>query len=146
MAGDSSTTEPPMLDNTGKDTYSIIIYFSLRAHFPLRARFCLRARFSLHAHFSLLLSDNILRIFRAQIMSCIRRESNLGLSRGRRNSTTEPPILYNTGRDILYTDIRLSACAFYLRANFSVIFFCPGKNQILRWFANYMHLIVYRLI
>ena len=42
-------------------TYSIIINFSLRAHFPLYARF------------SLIISDNNLRIFRAQIISCIGR-------------------------------------------------------------------------
>ena len=61
-------------------TYSIIIYFSLRAFYPLCA--C----------FSLLFSDNNLRIFRAQIISCIGRESNPGLSRGRRqfyHSTTD---------------------------------------------------------
>ena len=138
MAGENSTTEPPMLGNTGRDilynhiffvrifplcahfsllffdnnfaqflcannklhqpeiepgsiawqatilplnhrsliilvwTYCIIIYFSLRAHFPLCARF------------SLLFCDNNLRIFCAQIISCIGRESNPCLSLGRR--------------------------------------------------------------
>ena len=156
MAGENSTTEPPMLGNTGRDilynhifvvrifplcahfsllffdnnfaqflcadnklhqpgiepvsiawqatilplnhrslailvwTYCIIIYFSLRAHFPLcarfslRARFCLRVGFCLRARFSLLFSDNNLRIFCAQIISCIGREWKPCLSLGRR--------------------------------------------------------------
>ena len=82
MAGDNSTTEPPMLDNTGRDILYIHTFSSACA-FLSACAFFLRARFSLRAHLSRLFSDNNLRIFRAQVISWIGRESNPGLSRGR---------------------------------------------------------------
>ena len=64
MVGNNATTEPPMLEITGRDILNNHTFF-LRAHFPLRARCCLRV------YFSLLFSDNNLRFFCAQIISCI---------------------------------------------------------------------------
>ena len=47
----------------------------------------------------------------AQIISCIGRESDRVYRVAGQNSTTEPPMLESTGRDILFNQIFFSVCA-----------------------------------
>ena len=126
MVGNNATTEPPMLEITGRDILNNHMFF-LRAHFPLRARCCLRA------YFSLLFSDNNLRIFRAQIISCIG-----GIEPGSISwqATILPlhhrclTIIVGTYSIIIYFCLR---ALFPLRARFRLRarFFCYSDNNLL---------------
>ena len=122
MAGDNSTTEPPMLGNTGRDIlYNHIFFVRI---FPL----C--------AHFSLLFSDNNLRIFRAQIISCVGRNRTGVYRMAGDNSNTEPPMLEITGGDILNNHTFFLRAHFPLRARFSLRahFSLPFSDNNLRIF------------